>query len=216
VVDNGIGRVTLTKAYQATMVVSTAVMPSAPVLLNFEDETKVNNMLLIDTPKNVTQATKEAKKASVTPVKSDDGDDKGKKKTESKTETKNTSVAQVDNNAPPPEEDHAATQTQDTTLDIAKIDPEVNKKIMDTISSVQSTPPAAVPIPTISVPTSTVNNGFTTDGTRAILYISNNNNVIWYTLKFDTNATVNVTDKDGTKEYPLNFGGKLKVNIIQK
>jgi hypothetical protein len=215
VVDNGIGRVTLTKAYQATMVVSTAVMPSAPVLLNFEDETKVNNMLLIDTPKNVTQATKEAKKASVTAVKSDDGDDKSKKKTESKTETKNTSVAQVDNNAPP-EEDHSSTQKQDATLDIAKIDPEVNKKIMDTISSTQSTPPAAVPIPTISVPTSTVNNGFTTDGTRAILYISNNNNVIWYTLKFDTNATVNVTDRDGTKEYPLNFGGKLKVNIIQK
>jgi len=216
VVDNGIGRVTLTKAYQATMVVSTTVMPSAPVLLNFEDETKVNNMLLVDTPKNVTQAAKEAKKASVTAVKSDDGDDKNKKKTESKTENKNTSVTQVDNNSHPPEENHAATQTQDTTLDITKIDPEVNKKIMDTISSPQSTPAVSVPIPTISVPTSTVNNGFTTDGTRAILYISNNNNVIWYTLKFDSNATVNVTDRDGTKEYPLNFGGKLKVNIIQK
>lgn len=216
VVDNGIGRVTLTKAYQATMVVSTTVIPSAPVLLNFEDETKVNNMLLVDTPKNVTQAAKEAKKASVTAVKSDDGDDKNKKKTESKTETKNTSVTQVDNNSHPPEENHAATQTQDTTLDITKIDPEVNKKIMDTISSPQSTPAVSVPIPTISVPTSTVNNGFTTDGARAILYISNNNNVIWYTLKFDSNATVNVTDRDGTKEYPLNFGGKLKVNIIQK
>jgi len=75
---------------------------------------------------------------------------------------------------------------------------------------------AVVPVPTISVPTSTVNNGFTTNGTYAILYISNSNNVIWYTLKFDTNATFNITDKDGTKEYPLNFGSKLKVNIIQK
>ena len=216
VVDNGIGQVTLTKAYQATMVVSTSVMPSAPVLLNFEDETKVNNMLLIDTPKNVTQAAKEAKKASVTAVKSDDGDDKNKKKTESKSDSKNTTVSQVDSNATPPEEDHSSTQQQDTTLDINKLDPEVNKKVMDTIASTPQPTTAAIPTSTISVPTSTVNNGFTTDGTRAILYISNNNNVIWYTLKFDTNATVNVTTKDGTTTYPLNFGGKLKVNIIQK
>jgi hypothetical protein len=71
-------------------------------------------------------------------------------------------------------------------------------------------------VPTLVVPTSTVNNGFTTDGSRAILYISNGNNVIWYTLKYDTNANVTVTTKDGTTDYPLNYGGKVKVTIIQK
>jgi hypothetical protein len=71
-------------------------------------------------------------------------------------------------------------------------------------------------VPIISVPSSTVNNGFTTNGVYAILYINNNNNVIWYTMKFDANATFNITTRDGSKEYPLNFGSKLKVNITQK
>ena len=223
-VDNGMGKVTLTKAYQATMVVSTAFPPSAPVLLNFEDETKVNNMLLIDTPKSVTQATKEAKKASVTAAKDDGGDSKDKKtaKAETKTETK-TAVAQVDNNSNTPapvEEEHTATTSQETSLDINKISPETNATIMNAIApTVQQTNVASsiqIQSPPVSVPTSTTNNGFTTDGTRAILYISKSNNVVWYTLKFDTNATINITDKDGTTQYPLNFGSKVKINIIQK
>jgi hypothetical protein len=220
-VSNGLGTVVLTKAYQATFVASTSVMPSAPVLLNFDDETKVNNMLLIDTPKSVTQAAKEAKKASVVTAKEDDGGkDKKTAKSETKTDTKATTVAQVESNAQAPaEEDHSATKTQDTVaapeivvakLDINAISPETNKAVMDTLSK-----KIEVPI-TLSVPTSTVNNGFTTDGTYAILYISNNNNVIWYTVKFDTNATFNITNRDGTTAYPLNFGSKLKVNIIQK
>ena len=225
-VSNGMGTVVLTKAYQATFVASTAVVPSSPVLLNFDDETKVNNMLLIDTPKSVTQAAKEAKKASVNQTKEDDGGDKSKKsaKQETKIDSKSstssgTTVSQVDT---PTEETHAA-QTREaqidqsattTKLDINAINTATSAAIMDAMSSKQTQ--AVVPVPTISVPTSTVNNGFTTNGTYAILYISNSNNVIWYTLKFDTNATFNITDKDGTKEYPLNFGSKLKVNIIQK
>ena len=218
VVDNGMGTVVLTKPFQATFVASTAVVPSSPVLLNFEDETKVNNMLIIDTPKNVTQAAKEAKKASVTATKEDDGskDDKEKK---SENKSSSTTVEQADT---PPEETQAAIQESTqievvTKLDIEKIDPSVNTSVMDSMSkqpSVSSTNLSNVPI--ISVPSSTVNNGFTTNGVYAILYINNNNNVIWYTMKFDANATFNITTRDGSKEYPLNFGSKLKVNITQK
>ena len=220
-VSNGLGTVVLTKPYQATFVASTAVVPSSPVLLNFDDETKVNNMLLIDTPKSVTQAAKEAKKASVVAAKEDDGSkDKKTAKSETKSDTKSTTVSQVDSNAQAPaEEEHAATQTQDTTvvevvatkLDINAINPAASAAIMDALSKQSSAPQ-----PSLNIPTSTVNNGFTTDGTYAILYISNNNNVIWYTVKFDTNATFNITNRDGTTAYPLNFGSKLKVNIIQK
>lgn len=220
VVDNGMGTVVLTKPFQATFVASTSVVPSSPVLLNFEDETKVNNMLIIDTPKNVTQAAKEAKKASVTAAKEDDG---GKDKKEAKSESKssNTTIAQADK---PTEETQSTSKEPEpvqvevvTKLDIEKIDPAVNTSIMDSMSK----QPIVVNtnlsnIPTISVPSSTVNNGFTTNGVYAILYITNNNNVIWYTMKFDANATFNITNRDGSKEYPLNFGSKLKVNITQK
>lgn len=206
-VSNGLGTVVLTKAYQATFVASTAVVPSAPVLLNFDDETKVNNMLLIDTPKSVTEAAKDARKASPQVSKADD-DSSNKKKPESK-----TSVTQA--TTPNEATTTVATQTQDQTpqqseikLDINAISPETSKAVMDTISKKTE--------PTLSVPTTTTNNGFTTDGTRAILYVSNGNNVVWYTLKYDTNANINITTKDGSTDYPLNFGSKLKINIIQK
>jgi hypothetical protein len=212
-VSNGLGTVVLTKAYQATMVSSLAVVPSSPVLLNFEDETKVNNMLLIDTPKNVTESAKEAKKAPVQSSKTED--DGGSKKTKTESKSSQTSVAQAEATAatqpqePPKEEDKQA------VLDINKIDATVGAKIMDTLDNKPPTT-ATASVPEIVVPTATVNNGFTTDGVRAILYISNGNNVIYYTLKADTNASFKITDKDGTKDYPLNFGSKLKVNIIQK
>ena len=220
VVDNGMGTVVLTKPFQATFVASTSVVPSSPVLLNFEDETKVNNMLIIDTPKNVTQAAKEAKKASVTATKEDDGS-KDKKETKSESKSSNTTIAQADK---PTEETQVATKEPEpvqveiiTKLDIQKIDPSVNASIMDSMSKQPNAANTNLSnIPTISVPSSTVNNGFTTNGTHAILYITNNNNVIWYTMKFDANATFNITTRDGSKEYPLNFGSKLKVNIIQK
>ena len=94
-------------------------------------------------------------------------------------------------------------------MEIKAISPETNKAVIEAIAK-------KIETPTISVPTSTVNNGFTTNGTHAILYISNSNNVIWYTLKNDSNATFNIITKENSTEYPLNFGGKLKITIIQK
>lgn len=206
-VSNGLGTVVLTKAYQATFVASSTVVPSAPVLLNLDDESHVNNMLLIDTPKSVTEAAKEAKKAPLQTAKTEDEGSNKKAKVESKTsvaqatpsEATTAAVVQTQEQAPPPE----------TKLDINALKPETNKAVMEAISKKTETS-------TVSIPTATTNNGFTTDGTRAILYVSNGNNVVWYTLKYDTNANINITTKDGSTDYPLNFGGKLKINIIQK
>jgi hypothetical protein len=229
-VSNGLGTVVLTKAYQATFVASSSVVPSSPVLLNFDDESKVNNMLLIDTPKNVTQAAKEAKKAAINTEKEDTGEDKNKKmeKKETKSESKSaaTSVSQVEEIST-----ESATEATNlpvvvvqenivTKLDITAISPSTNIAVMDAIAEKQSVQPTSISIvpiaPIISIPTSTVNNGFTTNGTHAILYITNGNNVVWYTLKADANAIFNITQNTESKEYPLNFGSKLKVNIIQK
>jgi hypothetical protein len=230
-VSNGMGTVVMTKAYQATMVASSNVVPSAPVLLNLEDETSVNNGLLLDTPKSVTQSAKEAKKAPVQISKdSDDSSNKKGTKSESKVassgNSQSTSVAQVENtsaNSAPPEETQSAASAQpqeasatltSLSLDINKLQPEVNKSIIEAISTKVAAATTSA-VPTLTLPTSIVNNGFTTDGTSAILYI-NNSGVIFYKVKVDTNATFTVTDKDSTKEYPLNYGSKLKVNIIQR
>lgn len=235
-VSNGLGTVVMTKAYQATMVASSNVVPSAPVLLNLQDETSVNNGLLLDTPKSVTQSAKEAKKAPVQ-ISKDSDDSSSKKGTKSESKATSTaqsgnssgatSVAQVENiaeNSAPPEETQSAVSVQpqeasatlaSVSLDINKLQPEVNKSIIEAISTKVAAAVTAPIVPTITVPTSTVNNGFTTDGTSAILYV-NNSGVIFYKVKVDTNATFTVTDKDSTKEYPLNYGSKLKVNIIQR
>lgn len=214
VVTNGLGTVVLTKAYEATMVSSATVVPSAPVLLNFDDETKVNNMLLINTPQDVKEAAKEAKKASVQVSKTEDEGSNKKAKSESKSDNKTTvvqatptetTVAATSNTTQTKEEEKPA----ETKLEIKAISPETNKAVIEAIAK-------KIETPTISVPTSTVNNGFTTNGTHAILYISNSNNVIWYTLKNDSNATFNIITKENSTEYPLNFGGKLKITIIQK
>ncbi len=39
---------------------------------------------------------------------------------------------------------------------------------------------------------------------------------IVYKVKADTSATFTITTIEGTAQYPLNFGDKLRVNIIQK
>jgi hypothetical protein len=57
---------------------------------------------------------------------------------------------------------------------------------------------------------------FTVDGTNAVLKLNSGNSIIQYKLKIDTNATFTITDSDGTTVYPLNYGEKLRVNIIQK
>lgn len=202
-VSNGLGTVVLTKAYQATFVASSTVVPSAPVLLNLDDESHVNNMLLIDTPKSVTEAAKEAKKSAAQVSKSDD-EGSTKKKPESK-----TSIPQAAETTTTTAQQQEQPVQTETKLDINVLKPETNKTVMEAISK-------KVESPTVSIPTTTTNNGFTTDGTHAILYVSNGNSVVWYTLKYDTNANINITTKDGSTDYPLNFGGKLKINIIQK
>lgn len=214
-VSNGMGTVVLTKAYQATFVSSGTVVPSSPVTLNLDDESHVNNMLLVDTPKSVTNAAKEAKKAPVQISKTED-DGSNKKKPESKTvvsqvteavsaETTTTETVVVS----PVQSQESAPAPPEAALDITALKPETNKAIIETISK-------KIELPTISIPTITTNNGFTTDGTRAILYVSSGSNVVWYTLKYDSNATITIINKDGSTDYPLNFGSKLKINIIQK
>ena len=49
-VSNLAGTVILTRAYQATLVTSAQALPSIPVILDFQDESKINNMLIVDTP----------------------------------------------------------------------------------------------------------------------------------------------------------------------
>lgn len=241
-VTNGLGTVVLTKAYQATLVASSTTVPSAPVLLNFDDETKVNNMLILDTPKSVTQAAKEAKKASVQVSKEDDGSS-NKKTASAKAEAKasnssaasnqSTSVAQVENssanNTAPEEAPAAGVEAEKTsnslsvelvsvTLDISKLQPETATAIIDVLvkQSGQSTSQNVTTTTTINTATIVTNGGFTTDGTSAILNISTGKGTIFYKVKVDTNATFSITDQNGTKDYPLNFGSKLKVNITQK
>ena len=80
----------------------------------------------------------------------------------------------------------------------------------------QETKTVVETITTVSVPTTTVNNGFTSDGVNAILTINSMKGTIVYKVKADTNATFTVTTLEGSTIYPLNFGDKLKVNIIQK
>ena len=177
-VSNAAGIVTMTKAFQATYVATNGDKPSAPVLLNFADESNVGNNLLLDTPKSVTQAVKEAKKETK---------DTDKEVDEKKEEVKAKAT-------PIPEPIKEVVQAP------AQVEVKQETKATDTIT-------------TISVPTSTVNNGFTSDGVNAILTINSMKGTIVYKVKADTNATFTL---EGSTIYPLNFGDKLKVNIIQK
>lgn len=180
-VSNAAGVVVMTKAYQATLVSSATTSPTAPVLLNFDDESRVNNNLIISTPKAVTQAAKEQKKE----VKQDVQDEEETKKSKVAVEQVQKTVEEKPVEAAP-----------------VIVEPDTAKAIIDTTL-------------TLVVPTTTVNNGFTSDGVRAYLEISKTN-YIKYILKADTNATITVTDKESTTDYNLNFGSKLKINIIQQ
>ena len=184
-VSNAAGIVTMTKAFQATLVSSMTDKPSAPVLLNFGDESNINSNLLLDTPKSVTQAAKEAKKEKQVVEEVEDD-----------TKEKHTTVQQTT-------KEKESTPVATANLDINSIKPEENKVIIETIA-------------TITVPVATVNNGFTTDGVNAILTVNSMRGVIVYKVKADTNATFNITTLEGSTAYPLNFGDKLRVNIIQK
>jgi hypothetical protein len=192
-VSNAAGSVTMTKAYQATLVSSMGDTPSAPVLLNFSDESSINSNLLLDTPKSVTQAAKETKKEK----QSSDGDDdvggKGKVSV--------TQVAQAQSS-----QQASSKEQSEPAPEIIETKSEESKPVETVINTTSQTPQ----------PSTTSNNGFTSDGVNAILTVNSGKGIIVYKVKGDTSASFSVTNVDGTAIYPLNFGDKLKVNIIQK
>jgi hypothetical protein len=219
-VENAGGKVVMTQPYQATFVNSSFNAPTAPVILNFQDESKINNMILLESPKSVTQGSKVTKKE--TKEKTDDGkkDDEPNKKKETKTE-----VAQVEKPSEAPAETVVAQNTQtetptqvpETKLDINAIQPQVVQAAAEEAVA-KSTQPAT-PAVTIAQPTATlttnlaVSKGFkSNDGKTATLELRTEKSVIVYTARLSDNVSVNVNGEP----YVLNFGEKSKVNITQK
>jgi hypothetical protein len=188
--------------------------PTNPVILNFQDESKINNLILVETPKPVTSAVKDAKKQTQANT-SDSADDKPNKKSGGKSDSA-TAVAQVEPNTTTQvkAEEKPIEETKTAIIDVKAIQPELLQAIAEVISK---NPEITISnnLPSLII-TTTVNNGFTTDGTSAIMNLSTSRGIIQYKLKADTSATFKITDSNGTTVYPLNFGEKLKVNIIQK
>jgi len=220
-VSNLAGTVVLTQAYQATLVTSAQALPSIPVILDFQDESKINNMLIVDTPKSVTQSAKDTKKNNEKQVASSDDGDSKPKKTAAKTDTK-TQIAQVDNGGAPPEEatdNNASNQATEepvivtgvaTILDINALQPGV----LEAISSALSTPEI---IPSNELlDAATKGSGFISDNVIAILSIEKNGDVIRFVTKANANVSATITNIDGTATYNLNFADKSKLNITQK
>jgi len=220
-VSNLAGTVVLTQAYQATLVTSAQALPSIPVILDFQDESKINNMLIVDTPKSVTQSAKDTKKNNEKQVASSDDGDSKPKKTAAKTDTK-TQIAQVDSGGAPPEEatdNNASNQATEepvvlagvaTILDINALQPGV----LEAISSALSTPEI---IPSNELlDAATKGSGFISDNVIAILSIEKNGDVIRFVTKANANVSATITNIDGTATYNLNFADKSKVNITQK
>lgn len=204
-VSNMGGTVLMNKAYQATFVASANTAPTTPVVLDFQDESKINNMLIVETPKQVTQAVKEQKKDKQAQSGTDNEDNKPKKA------ASKTAVAQVDT----PAATETVAKTEDTPavetkLDLAAIQPQVMQAVADTLATKN-----AVVVPSMVV-SSTVNTGWATDGVNATLYLDSGGNIIQYNTKANASLTVEVTNSEGTKSYPLNYGDKLNVKITQK
>ena len=216
-VSNAAGSVLMTQAYQATFIASMQAAPTNPVTLNFQDESKINNLILVETPKPVTSAVKEAKKQTQANT-SESADDKPNKKSSGKSDSP-TAVAQVEPSSATQvkAEEKPIEETKTAIIDVKAMQPELLQAVAEVISKNPEVT-VATPInvsPTLIV-TATVNNGFTTDGVNAIMNLSTSKGVIHYKLKADTSASFKITDSNGTTVYPLNFGDKLKVNIIQK
>ena len=162
-------------------------------------------MLIVETPKQVTQAVKEQKKDKQAQSGTDNEDNKPKKA------ASKTAVAQVDT----PAATETVAKTEDTApvetkLDLAAIQPQVMQAVADTLAA-----KTTVVMPSMVV-SSTVNTGWATDGVNATLYLDSNGNIIQYNTKANASLTVEVTNSEGTKSYPLNYGDKLNVKITQK
>jgi hypothetical protein len=220
-VSNLAGTVVLTQAYQATLVTSAQALPSIPVILDFQDESKINNMLIVDTPKSVTQSAKDTKKNNEKQVASSDDGDSKPKKAAAKTDTK-TQIAQVDSGGAPPEEatdNNASNQATEepvivtgvtTILDINALQPGVLEAISSALSTPEIIPSAEL------LDAATKGSGFISDNVIAILSIERNGDVIRFVTKANANVSATITNLDGTATYNLNFADKSKVNITQK
>ena len=227
-VTNASGTVVLNQAYQATFISSAFSNPTLPVILDLTDESKINNNLLVESNKSITKNSKETKKVSSEKDKVEDKkEDKSNKKagdtkTQVAQQTAAESVAEAASattDAPPPAK-------QETEVAQIKLDAKIEAPTVEAPKVEVQTPVVVKEVPKIEVPsitnpiqtnnitsgTTTVNNGFTTDGKYASLSLSTDKGVIRFTTKYDANSTVTVNGQ----AYVLNFGEKSKVYITQR
>jgi hypothetical protein len=227
-VTNSSGTVVLNQAYQATFVASAFSNPTSPVILDLTDESKINNNLLVESNKSITKNSKETKKVSSEKDKVEDKkDDKSNKKTgDTKTQVAQqttaesvTEAASTTTDAPPPPK-------QEIEVAQIKLDAKIEAPTVEAPKVEVQTPAVVKEVPKIEVPsitnpiqtnnitsgTTTVNNGFTTDGKYASLSLSTDKGVIKFTTKYDANSTVTVNGQ----AYVLNYGEKSKVYITQR
>ena len=226
-VTNSSGTVVLNQAYQATFVSSAFSNPTAPVILDLNDESKINNNLLVESSKSITKNSKETKKVSSEKDKVEDKkDDKSNKKTaDTKTQVAQQTVSETVTEAASATADAPPPPKQETEVAQIKLDVKVEAPTVEApatvanFATVQEAP--KVEVPSITNPiqtnniisgTTTVNNGFTTDGKYASLSLSTDKGVIKFTTKYDANSTVTVNGQ----AYVLNYGEKSKVYITQR
>ena len=220
-VTNSSGTVVLNQAYQATFISSAFSNPTAPVILDLNDESKINNNLLVESNKSITKNSKETKKVSSEKDKVEDKkDDKSNKKTvDTKTQVAQQTVSETVTEAASATADAPPPPKQETEVAQIKLDVKVEAPTVANFATVQEAP--KVEAPSITNPiqtnniisgTTTVNNGFTTDGKYASLSLSTDKGVIKFTTKYDANSTVTVNGQ----AYVLNYGEKSKVYITQR
>jgi len=227
-VTNSSGTVVLNQAYQATFISSAFSNPTAPVILDLNDESKINNNLLVESNKSITKNSKETKKVSSEKDKVEDKkDDKSNKKTvDTKTQVAQQTVSETVTEAASATADAPPPPKQETEVAQIKLDAKIEAPTVEAPKVEVQTPVVVKEVPKIEVPsitnpiqtnnitsgTTTVNNGFTTDGKYASLYLSTDKGVIRFTTKYDANSTVTVNGQ----AYVLNYGEKSKVYITQR
>ena len=227
-VTNSSGTVVLNQAYQATFISSAFSNPTAPVILDLNDESKINNNLLVESNKSITKNSKETKKVSSEKDKVEDKkDDKSNKKTvDTKTQVAQQTVSETVTEAASATADAPPPPKQETEVAQIKLDAKIEAPTVEAPKVEVQTPVVVKEVPKIEVPsitnpiqtnnitsgTTTVNNGFTTDGKYASLSLSTDKGVIRFTTKYDANSTVTVNGQ----AYVLNYGEKSKVYITQR
>jgi hypothetical protein len=189
------GTVLMTQAFQATFVSSAALPPSAPVVLDFQDESRINNMLLVETPKPVAQAAKEQKKET---AKADANDD-----------------VKPTNNRSNNDQKASASSPAEVKLSLESLDVELIQEVFVALEK-EAEAPQPPPAPEPPAPEMVSSGSFSIDASKAILYVVGNKLVVKYTTKSNSSTTVTHITQDGTTVYPLNYGGKNNVTITQK